>query len=351
MLWVEAFEDKNNPEAAKIKADVCDRITKAVTSLENITQNEVNCTMVYLRGYPNQALLNISFTEIPQTVNGSEWAKQISELFDNVTEKTKDQKGPVAGKVQLQTFPFSVSVFENGHFSGWPNAYDSNWVVETIRNTLCFEITNLAQEDKLMRKFPMQCVLLRPNHDQSSACFRAQFQSENALDQEKVIEEFERTNANEGATYDIIASQYRFAPSLDKENSQNIDRQDADNSVQLPKKEHGTSTSNQEDKYVSMQMVLNMQQKGAQLAQSYKVFYFSAMFITNKLLTPLAFLLASFREIHRFPPRKLIWVTWSLQECVTTEYRVYKKSKDFETGWLVRRCIWQLRMELTGDSV
>ncbi|CAH8613831.1 unnamed protein product [Dicrocoelium dendriticum] len=102
MQWVEGLGCQCYPQAAKIKTDVCDTITKAMSSLENIPQNEVNCTMVYLLGHPNQALLDINFYNVLQSVNERELAKQLSELFDNVTEKCKDQRGPVVGKVQLE---------------------------------------------------------------------------------------------------------------------------------------------------------------------------------------------------------------------------------------------------------
>ncbi|CAI2737063.1 unnamed protein product [Dicrocoelium dendriticum] len=166
--------------------------------------------MVYLLGHPNQALLDITFSDVPRKVNERELAKQLSELFDNVTEKCKDQRGPVVGKVQLEDFRFLVSVFENGHFSGWPSAYDKPEVLKTIESILCYEVTSFAQEDNLMRNSRVNCMFIRPIRSRPSGYFRAQFQGHTALDQGKVIDELRRTNATEEVTYYIDPFQYRF---------------------------------------------------------------------------------------------------------------------------------------------
>ncbi|CAH8613846.1 unnamed protein product [Dicrocoelium dendriticum] len=98
------------------------------------------------------------------------------------------------------------------------------------------QVTNLAQQDKLMRKFPLECRLNGPERIQSSGCFRAQFQGHTALDQRKVIDELQRTKATEEVTYDIDPFQYRF--------------------LHYPKKQHGTSTKN--DKHKRFPSVLCM---------------------------------------------------------------------------------------------
>ncbi|CAH8614822.1 unnamed protein product [Dicrocoelium dendriticum] len=100
MLWVDQLGAQGNPEAAKIKEDVCNRITKAMISLEGVQPSDVNCTVVSLIGHPSRAHLDISFNDKGRSVVVNELVEQLFKLFDSITQKTKDQRGPVAGEVK-----------------------------------------------------------------------------------------------------------------------------------------------------------------------------------------------------------------------------------------------------------